>query len=184
MGDDEQTYTEENEIIFSARYSPSKVWFTIITLFMFPMWILLSSAYHLTLKGQYSIATGCSLLGTAILLFTLDSLLFKELLFYRNRVVKVWRFLGQRTIYYSRAKVTGSSTSYRYFLRVFQIKESQIGKALFIQVPISCIFFFFPPDVRNKISNIIDYLADDTSTGLKMFNKSSLPKEVIWPDRS
>lgn len=169
----------EDEIIFSARYSLLRVWFSVIVAFLFPMYLFFYAAYAEVLRGAYILAATCCLMGCVILLMTLDAILFKALLFYADRVVKVWHLFGRRTIYYSRAKVIGPPKGYEWVSSGHAIRETRTGRDFLLQVPISFMAFFFSSGTSKKIASILDYLTGDKEKNPRISTKSILPAEVI-----
>ncbi len=101
MVDNEQTATQKDQVIFSARYSLFRVWFTIIAHSPFLL-LVFYVVIRCAMKGDYMSAALLSLVATPALLLVLDSIFFGQLVFYQDRVVKEWHFLGQRTIYWGR----------------------------------------------------------------------------------
>lgn len=182
MLDNGRAKTQEDEIIFSARYSPFRVWFSVIIMFLPFMWLFFGVAYADLLRGKYINALLLALMPSIALLFTLDSIFFRRLVFYEDRVVKLWYVLGQRTIYYSRAIVIGPPKYFHWLSSVYAIRETgENGKYLLMQIPISYIAFFFPSATSKGIETIVNCLTGDTANIPKrIFVKSRLPKEAIW----
>jgi hypothetical protein len=179
MGDDEQTKTEQGEIIFSARYSVLRVWSMVIVVAMFPTWIFCYLLYIDVVHEKYIHAFFVSVLLLLMLLFTLDSILFKELLFYQDRVVKVWHIFGSRTIYYVAGKIVDPPRYWRWVLSGHHIRETRSGKNFVLQIPVLYIGSMFPSTTARKIETIMDYLTQDVQNNPRNFKKASLPKEVI-----
>lgn len=178
MGDDEQTKTEQDEIIFSARYSVFRVWFMVIVVEMFPTWILCYLLYIDVVKGRNIHAFFVSLLLLLMFLLALDSMSFKELRFYQDRVVKIWHIFGSRTIFYRTAKVIDPPSYLRWLSYAIRETEEN-GKDLLLQMPVSYVACLFPSDSSKMIGKILDYLTEDTENNPRTFKKVGLPKEVI-----
>jgi hypothetical protein len=191
MADNDQPSPQDDEVILSALYSPSKVLITWIV--HLPLLLLFFGiSYGALLEGGYLAGVFVALCSFGYLLLALHPIFVDELLFYQDRVVQMRRFFGPRTVYYSNGYVIGPpdkllSSQYR----IYELKEG--GNALkkqpsafytswFVpvkrQLPISYIAFFFPSDTAKKVRAILDYLTDDKEK-LGMFKKSTLPKEVI-----
>ena len=179
MVENEQLKTQDDEIIFSARYSVSRVWLLLIVVAVFPTWLLFSVVYLDLVRGRYIDALLFSILPLLMLLFTLDSVFFKELLFYQDRVVKVWHIFGNRTIYYVAGKIVDPPRYWRWVLSGHHIRETRPGKNFVIQIPILYVGSMFPSTTVQKIETIMDYLTQDVENNPRTFKKASLPKEVI-----
>ena len=124
---------------------------------------------------------GAALGAPVVLLYALDSLLTKLIIFYQDRVVKIWNFLGQETIYYSKAKVSGAPRNWQIQrLNWYQITETKHnGRSLLFQIPIIYGAYFVPPDAAKKIDWIIDYLTGKNEKTHRMFKESFLPMDVV-----
>jgi hypothetical protein len=180
MVDKDQITKLEDEIIFSARYSPFRVWIMVMVVALLPMWLLFRVCYLDLLRGKYMDAFIVSVLPLLMLLVTLDSIFFKELLFYQDRVVKVWHLFGRRTIYYSAGKVVDPPHSWRWIFSYHHIRETRIGKNFVIQIPILYIAWLFPSAAAAKIETIMDYLTQDIEDNPRNFKRATLPKEVTF----
>ena len=104
MVDVEQAKTKEDEIVFSARYSTFRVWAVLILIYgpFMPIFFLIG---HFSIsRGEY-VGILSYLLCAAGSLIALDSVFFKEILFFQNKIVKVWYLFGERTIYYLQASL-------------------------------------------------------------------------------
>jgi len=178
MVNDDQMKTHDDELVFSARYSPFRVWVMVIFIAMFPIWVFLRVSYLNLLRGEYLNAFLFSAPLLLMIYFTLDSILFKELLFYSDRVVKIWHFFGRRTIYYRRAKVIHPPWYLRWLGHAIR-ETRENGKDLLMQMPVSYVACFLRADSIKMIGKILDYLTEDTENNQKPFRKARLPKEVI-----
>jgi len=178
MADSEEITSQEEEILFSARYSVFRVWFMVIVVVMFPTWIFCYLLYIDVLKGEYIHAFFVSVFLLLMLLLALDSIFFKELLFYQDRVVKVWHIFGNRTIYYRTAKVIDPPWYLRWLS--YAIRETgENGKDFLLRVPVSYVAGLFPSDSTKTIGKILDHLTEDTENRSRRFKKARLPKEII-----
>lgn len=120
-----------------------------------------------------------------------SELLFtKHILFYRDRIAKVWYLFGQRTILYARARlvVTPPSTGYKW-IKAFSIQETDgTGKIYTFQMPIRFTAHFVSRETRRKVKTVTSYLVDleDRSKlyeDPRLFAKSTLPKEILCQDQ-
>ena len=180
MADDYGMTMHDDDLVFSARYSASKVWFAVIVLFTFPMWLMFNVCYLDLLRGKYIDALISSIVPLFMLLFVLDAIFFKDLLFYQDRVVKVWYLFGQRTIYYRAAKVVDPPPYLRWILTNHHIRETRPGKRFVVQIPILYIGSFFPSESVAVIARILDYLTEHSEDNPRIIKKAVLAKEVTW----
>jgi len=178
MANNDGINEQDNDLVFLARYSVSRVWFSVIVVWVFPTWVLCYLLYVDMLKGNYVHAFFVSVFLVLALVAILDSTFFKELRFYQNRVVKVWHVFGNRTIYYRTAKVITPAWWLRWLSCVIR-ETTEDGKDLPLQLPVSFIACLFPSYSRKVIGKILDYLTEDTENTSRHFKKASLPKEVI-----
>jgi hypothetical protein len=168
-----------DEIIFSARYSPFRVWISVVV-HLFPLGLILAIACVGVESGQYGMALLLWIIFMVLILEFLDSLFLKEIRFYRDRVAKLWHLFGSRTIFYSKAQVTGPPDFYRHLSSLHSIREIRDnGKASLLQVPIVYISFFFSSDTAKRMGQIIDCLTEDTESNPRMVRKLTLTKEDI-----
>ena len=178
----DQMNAQADEVIFRATYSALKLSVSMILAWV-PFFLIFGGlAYDSMAKKEYwslgliLFALGCGLY------FLLDSMLFKELLFYQDRVVKIWYLLGQKTIHYSSASAAAPHWSHRGWLSgspnsIFESKDN--GKRVLFRLPIMYCTFFLHSYMAKKIEGIIDYLADDKESNPRKFKKSTLPREVV-----
>jgi hypothetical protein len=172
MSDGAQTQTHEDEIILSARYSPLRVWFWLIIIFPLPALPFFYIAYACMRDGNYIGGAFVILLCAGLLIFALDALFFERLLFYQDRVVKVWRLFGRRTLYYSRASITQNEESIARYI----VESYEDGSSVRFRLPIMYIARLFPRETTKRIGIIVDYLTEDNRKGSRKFKKSTLPK--------
>ena len=112
---------------------------------------------------------------TILLVIVSDSLLFNNITFYEDRVVKEWFFVGSITIYYMRAKVIGPPSGFTWLSSAHQIRKTdENGKSLLRQIPIFYISFFFRKKDTNIIADILNYLTDDEHNNPRVFKKTIL----------
>jgi hypothetical protein len=177
MIDEEQKPANENEVIYSAEYHTTKVLLSLVVV-AFPGAIVTGGAYLAILAEEYLPAGLLLFLATTMLLVSLECVLFKQLLFYPNRVVKSWYLFGRRMIRYSDASVSDPQNRWRSSLHtIFESKDN--GKPVPLCFPIQYHDFFFPPRTRKAIEMIMDYLTEDKLNSPRKFKKSKLPKEVV-----
>jgi len=175
-----QTAAHEDEIIFSAQYSILKAWFSLLVAFLPVFWLLCYAAYTDVMNEQYMKAVILIVIAAPVALFMLDTIFFARLVFYEDRVVKSWHAFGQRTIYYSTARLNRPPRHFRWVSSAYAIRQVKCdGSYLFMQVPILYIAFFFPTSSAKKIDLIVDYLTSDSTYEMGMFTKHSLSKEEI-----
>jgi hypothetical protein len=152
--DGEERKGQGEEIICSARYSPGRV----LLWMMWPLVVIYLSfgLTHLALvKGNLIGAFLWFLIGLFMVLFTLDQLLSEQIILHGDRITKVWRLFGSRTIYYSKAKVKGPAKG------TYRIREiGPNGQYLFMQVPIVWIPYLCPSDVSKEGRAILDRLTE------------------------
>jgi len=143
------------------------------------MLLCVGGAYLAALEGKYrGLAT--LLLPAAILPFLLDSVLFKEILFYQDRVVKIWHFFGKKAIRYSNGSVSFPEWYMRWLSSahfIFESKEN--GRPVPMRMPLLYNAFFFSVDSAKQIEKIMAYLTEYDERHLRKFKKATLPKEVL-----
>lgn len=110
----------------------------------------------------------------------LDILLVKKIVFYGDRVEKVWHLLGRRIIPYSKTEVRGPSDSFRWLQKAYAIRAvGSDGKRHLMQIPIFYNARFVDPAVAMQIDAIMAYMADGLVNKPTRFAKVTLPKEVV-----
>jgi hypothetical protein len=175
MGADEQADIGVDEIIFTARYSALRV--SIFGLAMYGSGVLsFFGLAYFELQQQKYFLTGLSAsVGFCALLFGLDTMFFRELRFYQDRVVKCWRMFGwKRTIYYSNAGVSDSEGGRWIF-------ESAAGgaKSFRRRFPIYYEELLFPSDTAKTVRMILTHLSGKKVGYSGKFNRDILPKGFI-----
>jgi hypothetical protein len=185
VSDDYQVNVPADDIIFAARYSPRKLWFYIIAFFTFPLVLMFVGVCLALAQKNYRGAVAGLTLGSVILLVFLEAIFFKELLFYRDRVMKVWHLFGQKTIPYTRANVKRPDWYMRWVSSAHHIFESEEdGRPIRMRLPLLYHSSFFPPKTATKIEMIMDYMTEDKENNPRKFRKSILPKEVVLQELS
>ncbi len=172
----EQSKERGNEIIGSAYFSIGRALFRMIrvsvvfSLCVMTGFITLSAGEPLLSVLMF---VGCLLMFPGLL----DLLLSDRIIFYGNRVTKIWHILRPRTIYFSRAKV-GRDKS-RDPLE-WEIRETgPNGEYLFIQ---KLIFYnprFFPSEASQEIQSLLTDLADDEIEGRRYSKKADLIAVIV-----
>lgn len=176
-----------DEVIYSAKYPPERV-SVILIIYCLLMYWWLSFTYDIVRDIYDGIVAGEGLrhfllLSSILLLFLVplldmgvNPLLFKEIIFYSNRIEIVRRILKPKTVYYSCATVEKGSWSSGYLVEKLPEKRKSKRTRFFYDIRLS----FFPTNTANEIESIFDYLADDSSqTNPRVFKRSTLPKDVL-----
>jgi hypothetical protein len=99
----------------------------------------------------------------------------------------VWHFLGQKTVYYTDARIETAPAYLASLRKGFMIKDvNDDGRILSHVVVIAYRPVFIPFDTAKKVNKIMAYLTEDSETNSGWFldNKTriikhTLPKEVI-----
>ncbi len=180
MVDKEPTSSQYNEPILTVPFTTGWRWFGAIFTGCAVFAEFYGGLYVFSLKGQY-FRTACSII--VMLMFpplTLDILLGKEIVFYRDRVEKVWHLLGRRIIPYSRAEVRGAVDQFRWLQKGYTIKEiGADGKRHLMHIPIFYNARFVHPAITKQIDAIVTYMAGGPLNKPTRFTKHTLPKEVV-----
>lgn len=179
MADKAQTTLQHYEPILSARYTSGWSWAAgafAASIVYAAVWGL----YTYPLRGDY-FRTVCAIIALpAYVLISLDILLTKEIVFYRDRVEKVWHLVGRRTIPYSTGLVRGPADEFRWIQKGYTIREvGADGKAALVQVPIGYNARFVDSETAKQIDVIMAYMAGDKLNKPTRFTKATLPKEVV-----
>jgi len=168
----DQTRTQEDEVIFSAEYSFPRV-LTGTVLFGFCLFLVIGAAYLDLLRKDYTGAGLLLFLALISLYGVLDLIFFGELRFYHDRVTGLSLF-GRKTIYYSTASVEGP---FNLCHTIFQSKEN--GKRVRMRLPTVYHSLLFPSATARQIETIMDYLTQDKNKNPRKFKKTTLPREII-----
>jgi hypothetical protein len=145
-----------------------------------------NTVYSLVLSGNYVkafFAAGFCLImiyGGSELLFT------KHILFYRDRIAKVWYLFGQRTVPYERARLIADPAPVGFrWVKALSIQETNSkGEVLTFQVPIRFTSHFVSRETRRKVETVTGYLVDVEDRSKlyeesRIFVKSTLPKDIL-----
>jgi hypothetical protein len=180
MPESDQTNLRKDEILFAAESHTTKVLLCVMIVGWFPLLMAFGGAYFAFVREDYFGGALLWFFGFIMLYVPLDAIFFKELLFYQDRVVKVWHLLGQKSIPYSRASVKGPDWYMRWLSSAHHIFESKDdGKPIPMRLPLLYHSFFFTPKTRKRIEMIMDYMTEDKENNPRKFRKSVLPKEVM-----
>jgi len=152
-----------------------------------PFYLIIGIAYELFLTNNYDYKSldlltsaffGLAALSAMIII--LDSLLFKQIVFYTNRVTKYYYLLGQITVYYSNAEIDGPPGQFKWLSSAYKIRKTdEYGNALLKQVPMLFFAFFFSKRDMEQINNIINCLTEDLKNNPRIFKKNILNEEEL-----
>ncbi|HQB40052.1 MAG TPA: hypothetical protein PL053_12385 [Deltaproteobacteria bacterium] len=175
-----------NQVIFAAVYSRPKVILALL-INALPFYLIIGIAYELFLTNNYDYKSldlltsaffGLAALSAMIII--LDSLLFKQIVFYTNRVTKYYYLLGQITVYYSNAEIDGPPGQFKWLSSAYKIRKTdEYGNALLKQVPMLFFAFFFSKRDMEQINNIINCLTEDLKNNPRIFKKNILNEEEL-----
>jgi hypothetical protein len=133
--------------------------------------------YKTFVKGSYIGVFLTFVLGVIALQFLLDYLFSDRIIFYRDRVTKIWHALGSRTIYYSTAKIFRytESLAYDWVIR----EKGPYGEYISMQLPIVYSRQLYHSDASEEIASILN---DRTEEKTKDFwaNKSESQCVIIF----
>jgi hypothetical protein len=185
---------QDDEVILCVRYTTFVGWLVLIGV-MFLVYIFCDALYRLIPGGKYVEALIVGAAASVMLAGAIDFLFTKHVLFYRDRIVKVWHFLGQKTIPYERAKLIVSPRFVQR--RVWPLPNNgfrisltdKTGRTYPIQIPVLFPRICVAAETRKKAEFIVSYLADVEDTSKlyeksRIFTKSTLPKDILRQDRS
>jgi hypothetical protein len=178
---------DEDEVSLCVRYTSWYTWFLGI------FWIVWScvaiySAYVLIPRAEYLPGIMGAIGGLGMLVFAFEILLTKRILFCEERVVKIWYFLGQRTIPYKKAMLMSAIPPKgirRWMAHSYLLKEvDDRGKPILLQLPILYIARCVPREAAKEVDAIIGYLVGEKNIPRihevsLLFEKSTLSKEVL-----
>jgi hypothetical protein len=187
--DNHSVAPQDDEVILCVRYTTGGGYAGLLVLIA--VWFCWGF-YILVLQGDYLgaavVAPGClMMLGVAA-----SNLFFKHLLFYRDRIVKVWHLFGQRTVSYSRAKMCVNTWIRPRILpygKPFSVKETDsTGRVRLIQTSIAFGSVFVSPDTGDKVESIMSYLVGEEDKSKlyeesRIFVRSALPKDILCQDQ-
>jgi hypothetical protein len=155
--------TEQNkrlgdEIICCAYFCRGRALIPILVTLLLLVYFVYGS-HETFLKGDYLGMLIFFVTDLMAVLFLLDYLLSDKIIFYRNRVTKIWHAFGSRTIYYSSAKAHRNPES---MTESWTISETRLnGKVLFPQIPICFQRRLYSADALEEILSILSDLAGD-----------------------
>lgn len=188
-----QMKPQDDEPILCVRYTTDLGW--VVRIAVLGMGVLLLYAMHLfLLREDYLRALIEAVAASIFLAGATDSLLTKHIVFYQDRVVKVWYFLGYKTIPYARGKLRVWPAYMRYHLgyktarKSFGILEvDDTGRVPLLQMPIGYCFICVTPTWRKQVETVMRYLLGgeegaDIYEADGVFVKSTLPKDILSRD--
>ena len=177
----------DEEVVLRVYYSQVflRVYAVFILLFMAAVYIAGTCAYVIP-QGKYIRAIIILVAGSMGLALGLEFLFTKRIVFYKDRVIKEWHLLGERTIFYDNAKLVwasrlnGPRKGKGYIIR--QVAPSGILGLL--QVPIWLVSVCVSPKTEKQVDAVLSYLVgiDEHSTASekrRLFVRTELPKEVL-----
>lgn len=186
----DRSIPEDDEVILCVRYRISVDFIDPLVAATFLLLIAYGSYHYLPQvmeQGEYDDALLLAACLPTCLACAIDQLFTKHILFYRDRIVKVWHLLGQRTIPYKNAKLAGDYRRWVSWyvgddksISLYEVDEK--GKHRLIHIPI--YFLKVPKETRGKVEIAISYLVG-VEVGPKLYEKSrrfvksELPKEVL-----
>jgi hypothetical protein len=146
----------EPNIIGYAHYSIREALFQIVKWsILFSMFTML--VHHCVQEGKYLEMVVMIMADLMAFLAVVDYTFSDRIIFYRDRVTKIWWGLGSKTIYYFDAKVSKNSKG----LEWCQIREKgPNGKPFLFQIPIRYYPDLFHSQESEKILSILADLAD------------------------
>jgi hypothetical protein len=190
MGDNCEANPQDDEIILCVRYATIIGWLIAIGLMVFGFASGLA-AYVLVLRGDYVRALFGVPACIGFLAVAIDVSFTKHLRFHRQRLVKEWYFLGQRTIPYARAKLCVKPRSLVWMggpTKAFNVKEiDDTGRIRLMQIPILYCRRCVPLETRIKVEAIACHLVG-AKAGPALYEQSrilvqsTLPKEILCQD--
>jgi hypothetical protein len=168
----------QNEIVYTGCYSKWRMYISLLIQIPFYLTLVIGTIIFCINDKEYVRAFLLTLMFLLpCILITSDSILFKELIFYRDKVTKLWYLFGSRTIYYGNAKIVGPPRNMKWLSSAYQIRENNDkGKTILKQIPILYISFFFPSKTSKAIKEIGDFLTDDKESNPRLFKKTNLQR--------
>lgn len=161
--------SEAEQPLFALKYQPQRVawsvfWASIVGI---PVGLILTFNAHLAKTGfnvMLFITVG-SLILIASIFQIIDSLLFKEIRVYKDRILKIWHLLGKREINFQDARMDGMRSPIVSTKKIFRS-----GTNVFL-APFKGIYYdenlARPQDIK-KLNSI---LADLTGRKVEEFEK-------------
>ncbi len=166
----------QDEIVYTACYSKWRMYISF--LIMMPLYFTLAIGtiiFMIIDKKFIGALLWILIFLLPMTVLTLDSILFKELVFYSDKVTKSWYLFGSRTIRYQAAKIVGPPRNFEWLSSAYQIRETnEFGKTILKQIPILYISFFFPSKTSKTIREIGDFLTEDKENNPRPFKKANI----------
>jgi hypothetical protein len=170
-----------DEIIFSASYSRPRALLGFVVL-MLPGLLFFVLGCLAVLFGEYGAAAFFLSLSLPVLIFGIEESFSERVIFYRDRVTKVWQGFGSRTVHYSNAQVASPQANSIWFAD-YGLRETG-PNAKWLQFPPFYInLSHFSPDDRGRIQTTIGYLTGKQIDLLRPIPivKYSLDEEATYP---
>lgn len=120
-----QQPSQSDELIYFVKYSPLKLLLSWLVNSL-GIYLIIGVNIEILRAGEYFNGVLWTFMSLAILIIFLDSILFKGLYFYKDRVVKMWRFGGKRTIYYTNAKVYSPPSIFKWLTSSYKIGRAHV----------------------------------------------------------
>lgn len=172
----------DDEVILCVTYKRLLSWVIGILLVLLGF-ACIASPYYFMQSGKYARAIICPIGGAVLLVLGVEVLFTKHILFYKDRLEQVWHFVGERKIFYDRAKlVWASRLNGPRKGKTYLIKEVETsGRAPFLQVPIYYVAYFVSPDTEEQVDRVLSYLVGIENNSRvnekrRLFDRATLPK--------
>lgn len=174
-----QQSSESDELIYFAKYSFIKLLFSWLVNSL-GIYLIIGVNIEILRAGEYFNGVLRTFLSLAILIIFVDSILFRGLYFYKDRVVKMWKFGGKKTIYYNNAKVYGPPIIFKWLTSSYTIRATKKdGRVLILQFPIQFMSFFFSSKDANNVNKIINHLTGNQLSNPRIMKIHSLNFEIL-----
>jgi hypothetical protein len=166
-----------NEIIGSAHFSMGRAIFRIIRGSIVFLLCIMAGFVTLSMEEPlWSILV--FVVGLLMLRSLLDLVLSDRIIFYGDKVTKIWHIFGPRTIYFSRAKIWRVQSRVDPLMWVIR-ETGPNGERLFMKKPIIYDPPFFPSEASEEILSLLIDLAGDEIEGGRYTMKDHLIAGLI-----
>ena len=173
----EQSTERGNEIVGSAHFSMGRAIFSIMGPCIVSLYCIMAGFITLS-RGEPLWSVLLFVVGVLVLRPLPDLILSDRIIFYGNRVTKIWHILRPRTIYFSRAKVWRNQFRGDTLMWVIR-KTGPNGERLFMQKPIIYRPSFFLSEESEEILSLLVDLADDEIEGGGYSRKDGLVAGIV-----
>jgi len=186
MAYDDRTGTQLESIVFTARYSRLKAWGSVVVAILLAILPWGAAMYQMLEEGAGDWTLVFPLLIVlGALWFAIDTLSFKELVFYDDRISEIRYLFGATTVYYSGGGVSGETLGTNLLCPQHVLHAStEDGRQVLKGCTISYVPFLFPSDTAKTIAKIWGYLSEDTINDCRVFKKARLPADGVWSSDS